>query len=118
MARFQPIQLVRGVRASDMPRDALAGLIDSFRQAPDSDYALALVAFVSLLVDPVLGGHGSDLSVGSGVLAAITSLALVIRRRHPVGVLIAVAAGLLGCLALSHPNRAAAAVVMLAVFTV
>jgi signal transduction histidine kinase len=48
----------------------------------------------------------------------MTSLALVLRRRHPVGVLIAVAAGLLGCLALFHPNRAAAAVVMLAVYTV
>jgi signal transduction histidine kinase len=118
MARFQSIHRVRGVRDSGMRSDALAGLVSAFREAPDSDYALALVAFVSLLVDPVLRGRGSDLSVASGVLAAITSLALVIRRRYPVGVLIAVAAGLLACLALSHPNRAAAAVVMLAVFTV
>jgi signal transduction histidine kinase len=82
------------------------------------DVALALIALVGLLADPVLRGHGNDLSVAGGVLAALTSLALVLRRRHPVGVLIAVAAGLLACLAVFHPNRAAVAVVMLAVFTV
>jgi len=93
-------------------------LIGELRSAPNADYALALIALVSLLADPVLRGRGADLGVGGGVVAAITSLALIVRRSHPVGVLIAVAAGLLSCLALFHPTRAAVAIIMLAVFTV
>jgi signal transduction histidine kinase len=47
-----------------------------------------------------------------------TSLPLVVRRRYPLGVLVAVAGGLLACLAVFHPNVAAVGIIMFALYTV
>ena len=52
------------------------------------------------------------------VLAGLSSLPLVVRRRFPVGLLVSVVPLLLVCLAVFHPNRAPVGVVMLLVFTV
>src|SRR6266851_264022 len=79
----------------------------SFREAPEVDFTWALVAFVALLADPGLGWDDGHLSVGAVVLAAATSLPLVVRRRYPLGALVLVTAGLLACLAVFHPNIAA-----------
>ena len=43
---------------------------------------------------------------------------LVLRRRYPLGVLISIVPLLLVCLAVFHPNLAAAGIVMVVVFTV
>lgn len=90
----------------------------SLREAPEWDVALALAAFVGLLLDPGLSGHGGRVDAAAVVLAGLASLPLVVRRRYPVGVLGLVAAGLLACLAVFHPNTAAVGAVALAVYTV
>jgi signal transduction histidine kinase len=53
-----------------------------------------------------------------GILAFVTALPLVARRRFPLGVLAIDIALLLACLFVFHPNRAAVGIVMLLVFTV
>jgi signal transduction histidine kinase len=95
-------------------RQVLGGL----RRAPDIDVVLASAAFVGLLVDPVVGHGFSVLTPAAGVLALVTALPLVARRRFPLGVLAVVVPLLLACLAVFHPNRAAVGVIMLLVFTV
>jgi signal transduction histidine kinase len=90
----------------------------AFREAPEVDVAWALAAFVSLLADPGLGWDGGHLNAAAVVLAGATSLPLVVRRRYPLGVLIAVTAGLLACLAVFHPNIAAVGIIMFALYTV
>ncbi len=90
----------------------------AMREAPEVDRTWALVAFVGLLADPGLGWDGGDLSVAAVALAAASSLPLVVRRRYPLGVLVAVTAGLLGCLAVFHPNVAAVGIIMVALYTV
>jgi signal transduction histidine kinase len=90
----------------------------SFREAPEVDFTWALVAFVALLADPGLGWDAGHLSVGAVVLAGATSLPLVVRRRYPLGALIAVSAGLLACLAVFHPNIAAVGIIMVVLYTV
>ena len=87
-------------------------------RAPDVDVALALLAFIGLLVDRVVSsgiGHVTPLDVGLSLLA---SLPLVLRRRFPLGVLAVVVPLLFVGLAVFHPNRAAVGVVMLMAFTV
>jgi signal transduction histidine kinase len=99
--------------------DARVGeLSQALREAPEWDVALALAAFVGLLADANLSWHASATAIAAVALAGATSLALVLRRRYPLGVLVVVAAGLLACLAVFHPNNAAVGVVMLAVYTV
>jgi signal transduction histidine kinase len=88
------------------------------REAPEVDLTWALVAFVSLLADPGLGWDDGHLSVAAVALAAVTSLPLIVRRRYPLGVLVAVTAGLLACLAVFHPNVAAVGIIMVALYTV
>jgi signal transduction histidine kinase len=88
------------------------------REAPEVDRTWALVAFVSLLADPGLGWDDGHLSVAAVALAAVTSLPLIVRRRYPLGVLVAVTAGLLACLAVFHPNVAAVGIIMVALYTV
>jgi signal transduction histidine kinase len=90
----------------------------ALREAPEVDVAWALAAFVSLLADPGLGWDGGHLSAAAVVLAGATSLPLVVRRRYPLGALIAVAAGLLACLAVFHPNVAAVGIIMFVLYTV
>jgi signal transduction histidine kinase len=90
----------------------------ALREAPEVDVAWAAAAFVSLLADPGLGWDGGHLNGAAVVLAAATSLPLVVRRRYPLGALVAVAAGLLACLAVFHPNVAAVGVIMFALYTV
>jgi signal transduction histidine kinase len=91
-------------------------------RAPDVDVALALLAFIGLLVNRVVShgighgiGHGAPLDVGLSLLA---SLPLVLRRRFPLGVLAVVVPLLFVCLAVFHPNVAAVGVLMLMAFTV
>jgi signal transduction histidine kinase len=96
------------------PRDVARAL----REAPEVDVAWALAAFVSLLADPGLGWDGGHLSAAAVVLAAGTSLPLVVRRRYPLGVLVAVSGGLLACLAVFHPNIAAVGVIVFALYNV
>ena len=95
-------------------RQGLQGLL----HAPDIDQVLAVLAFIALLVDPLLLHKVSRLTPVMGVLAAATALLLVARRRFPLGVLAIEVPLLLGCLAVFHPNRAAVGIVMLLVFTV
>jgi len=88
------------------------------RDAPEVDLTWAVAAFVSLLADPGLGWDDGHLSAAAVVLAAVTSLPLVVRRRYPLGVFVAVTAGLLACLAVFHPNVAAVGIIMVALYTV
>jgi len=88
----------------------------AFREAPEFDAGIALAAFVSLLLNPVLSGE--ELSVPGMVLAAVTALPLILRRRYPVGVLTVVVAGGFGCLAVFKPDQAAVGVTMVAIYTV
>lgn len=101
-----------------MPLNHARSLIRALREAPEPDVVLALAAFVSLLLDGLFNGTGSDLSAGAGALAALTSFPLVVRRRYPLGVFLIAVAGVLACLAVFHPNYAAVGVVMVAVYTV
>jgi signal transduction histidine kinase len=87
-------------------------------QAPGFDLLLAALAFVGLLVDPVLVGHAHDVTPLAGALALLAAGPLVARRRTPLGVLLLVAPLLLACLVVFHPDKAAVAVVMLVVFSV
>ncbi len=93
-------------------------VVRAFGEAPEADVALAFAVFAGLLANAALIDGGRDLNLVTVVLAGATALALVVRRRYPVGVLSAVTAGLLACLAVFHPNVAAVAVVMLALYTV
>jgi signal transduction histidine kinase len=95
-------------------RRGLRGLL----RAPDIDQILAAIAFVALLVDPLLLHKVTGLTPVIGVLAFVTALPLVARRRFPLGVLAIVVPLLLACLFVFHPNRAAVGIVMLLVFTV
>jgi signal transduction histidine kinase len=70
-----------------------------------------------LLADPGLGWDGGQLNAAAVVLAGATSLPLVVRRRYPLGALIAVTAGLLACLAVFHPNVAAVGIIMFVLYT-
>jgi signal transduction histidine kinase len=90
----------------------------ALRNAPELDVAWALAAFVSLLADPGLGWDGGHLTPAAVALAGATSLPLVVRRRYPLGALVAVTAGLLACLAVFHPNVAAVGVMMFTLYTV
>jgi signal transduction histidine kinase len=78
----------------------------------------ALAAFVALIADPGLGWDGGQLTPTAFVLAGATSLPLVVRRRYPLGTLVAVTAGLLACLAVFHPNVAAVGIQMVVLYTV
>jgi signal transduction histidine kinase len=93
-------------------------VVQALREAPEVDVTWALAAFIALLADPGLGWDGGHLTAAAVVLAAATSLPLVVRRRYPLGALIAVTAGLLACLAVFHPNVAAVGVIMFALYTV
>jgi hypothetical protein len=95
-------------------RLGLPGLL----RAPDTDEILAVLAFIALLVDPLLLHNVSHLTPVVGVLAFVTAVPLVARRRFPLGVLGVVVPLLLACLVVFHPNRAAVGIVMLLVFTV
>jgi signal transduction histidine kinase len=90
----------------------------ALREAPEVDVTWALAAFVALLADPGLKWDSGHLSPAAVVLAGVTSLPLVVRRRYPLGALVVLAAGLLACLAVFHPNVAAVGVIMLALYTV
>jgi signal transduction histidine kinase len=90
----------------------------ALREAPEIDFTWALVAFVSLLADPRLGWDGGHLDAAAVVLAAATSLPLVVRRRYPLGALVAVTGGLLACLAVFHPNIAVVGIIMVVLYTV
>jgi len=101
-------------RAAASGRLGLEGLL----RAPDIDQVLALIAFVALLVDPLLLHKVTHVTPVMGVLAFLTALPLVARRRFPLGVLAVVLPLLMACLVVFHPNRAAVGIVMLLVFTV
>src|SRR4029077_18743993 len=87
-------------------------------RAPDVDVALALLAFIGLLVDRVVSPRTGNVTPLDVVLSLLASLPLALRRRFPLGVLAAVVPLLLVCLAVFRPNRAAVGIVMLMAFTV
>jgi signal transduction histidine kinase len=95
-------------------RSALRGLL----RGPDFDVVLAFIAFAALLIDPLVAHQVKELTPLAAALALVTAMPLVLRRRYPLGVLVTVVPLLLVCLAVFHPDRTAAAVVMLVVFTV
>jgi signal transduction histidine kinase len=101
-------------RVAASGRLGLQGLL----RAPDVDQILAILAFIALLVDPVLLHKVPRVTPVMGVLAFVTALPLVARRRFPLSVLAIVVPLLVVCLFVFHPNRAAVAIVMLLVFTV
>ncbi len=86
--------------------------------APDADSALALVAFLALVVDPITEHKITHVTPVVVVLSVVTALPLTARRRHPLGVLALVVPLLLVCLAVFHPNSATVGVTMCLVFTV
>ena len=87
-------------------------------RGPDVDVVLAFIAFAALLIDPLVSHQVKELTPLAAVLALVTAVPLVLRRRYPLGVLVSVVPLLLACLAVFHPDRAAAGVVVLLVFTV
>jgi signal transduction histidine kinase len=93
-------------------------IVTAARQATDGDGVIAMAAFVALVINPVLSGREGDLTPLAAILAALTAVPLLVRRRYPVAVLATVTAGLLACLAVFHPNLAAAGIIIVAVFTV
>jgi signal transduction histidine kinase len=100
--------------ATSVVRDVARAL----RGAPELDLALAFAAFVALIITPDLSGEGNTVDAAAVALAGLTSFPLIVRRRYPLAVLVAVMAGLLGCLAVFHPDDAAVGVALLAVYTV
>jgi len=95
-------------------RSALRGML----RGPDFDVVLAFIAFAALLIDPLATHQVTELTALDGGLALVTAVPLVLRRRYPVGVLVAIVPLLLACLAVFHPDHAAAGIVMVVVFTV
>ena len=95
-------------------RSALRGLL----RGPDFDVVLAFIAFAALLIDPLATHQVKELTPLDGGLALVTAVPLVLRRRYPLGVLVAIVPLLLACLAVFHPDHAAAGIVMVVVFTV
>jgi len=95
-------------------RTALRGVL----RGPDFDVVLAFVAFAALLIDPLVTHQVKELTALDGGLALVTAVPLVLRRRYPVGVLVTIVPLLLACLAVFHPDHAAAGIVMVVVFTV
>jgi signal transduction histidine kinase len=93
---------------------ALRGLA----RGPDFDVVLAFAAFAALLIDPLATHQVKELSPLAAGLAVVTAAPLVLRRRYPLGVLVTIVPLLLVCLAVFHPDRTAAAIVMVVVFTV
>jgi signal transduction histidine kinase len=95
-------------------RSALRGML----RGPDFDVVLAFIAFAALLIDPLATHQVNELTPLDGGLALVTAVPLVLRRRYPLGVLVAIVPLLLACLAVFHPDHAAAGIVMVVVFTV
>src|SRR5579863_10116535 len=95
----------------------LAALFKILR-GPDFDVVLAFIAFAALLIAPPATHQVTELTALDGGLALVTAVPLVLRRRYPVGVLVAIVPLLLACLAVFHPDHAAAGIVMVVVFTV
>jgi signal transduction histidine kinase len=95
-------------------RSALRGML----RGPDFDVVLAFIAFAALLIDPLATHQVKELTPLDGGLALVTAVPLVLRRRYPLGVLVTVVPLLLACLAVFHPDQAAAGIVMVVVFTV
>ena len=93
-------------------------LAAAFGHAPDADTALALVALLALVLDPVLAHRATEVGAVAFGLSLLTALPLVARRRHPLAVLAVDLPLVLVCLAVFHPNWAAVAVTMVLVFTV
>jgi len=93
---------------------ALRGLL----RGPDFDVVLAFIAFAALLIDPVVSHQVEELTPLAAGLGLVTAVPLVLRRRYPLGVLVTVVPLLLVCLAVFHPDHAAAGIVMVLVFTV
>ena len=93
---------------------ALRGLL----RGPDFDVVLAFIAFAALLIDPLATHQVKELTPLAAGLALVTAVPLVLRRRYPLGVLVSVVPLLLVCLAVFHPDHAAAGIVMVVVFTV
>ena len=87
-------------------------------RGPDFDVVLALVAFAALLIDPLATHQVTELSPLAAGLAVVAAMPLALRRRYPLGVLVTIVPLLLVCLAVFHPDRAAAGIVMVVVFTV
>jgi signal transduction histidine kinase len=95
-------------------RSALRGLL----RGPDFDVVLAFIAFTALLIDPLATHQVKELTPLAAGLALVTAVPLALRRRYPLGVLVIIVPLLLACLAVFHPDHAAAGIVMVVVFTV
>src|SRR3984957_13557374 len=93
-------------------------LRSALRGTPHFDAVLALIAFAALLIDPLASHQVTSLTPLDGGLALVTAVPLVLRRRYPLGVLVAIVPLLLACLAVFHPDHTAAGIVMVVVFTV
>ena len=93
-------------------------LWQELRQTRDIDVVFAMAAFVAFLVDSVLDTEHPHIAVLEVFLALATSVPLVLRRLHPIGLLVVIVPLLLLCLADFHSDRAVVGVVMLEVFTI
>src|SRR5580704_11070266 len=95
-------------------RSALRGML----RGPDCGVVLAFIAFAALLIDPLATHHVTELTALDGGLALLTALPLVLRRRYPVGVLVAIVPLLLAWLPVFHPDQTAAGIGIEVVFPV
>jgi signal transduction histidine kinase len=100
------------------PGSGVAAALGGLLRGPDFDVVLAFIAFAALLIDPVVSHQVRELTPLAAGLALVTAVPLVLRRRYPLGVLVTVVPLLLVCLAVFHPDHAAAGIVMVLVFTV
>jgi signal transduction histidine kinase len=100
------------------PGSGVAAALRELLRGPDFDVVLAFIAFAALLIDPVVSDQVRELTPLAAVLGLVTAVPLVLRRRYPLGVLVTVVPLLLVCLAVFHPDHAAAGIVMVLVFTV
>jgi signal transduction histidine kinase len=100
------------------PGAGLAAALRGLLRGPDFDVVLAFIAFAALLIDPVVSDQVKELTPLAAGLGLVTAVPLVLRRRYPLGVLVTVVPLLLACLAVFHPDHAAAGIVMVLVFTV
>src|SRR5580692_1685276 len=96
----------------------MAWMRSALRGTPHFDAVLALVAFAALLIDPLATHQVTELTALDGGLALVTAVPMVLRRRYPVGVLVAIVPLLLACLAVFHPDHAAAGIVTVVDFPV
>ena len=87
------------------------------QRPPVWDVVIAAAAAAALIINGSARA-GGVLPPGDWLLAAVTCAALAWRSRFPLGVLLAVMAGTIACVAAFEPNEVAVAPILVALYTV